>query len=100
LLPAGVGVLALAGGTAGLIGAENARARLASGERLPESTALEVFESGKTARTLGWVGLGVGVLAAGTAVGLLIAGGSSAKVMPVAAVTGEGASIGLVGWLP
>lgn len=97
-LPATVGVLALAGGTVGLVSAESARAKLASGEPVPNAAA--VLESGQTARTLGWVGLGVGVLAVGTTVGFLLSGSSSSNVVPVAALTGDGASIGVVGRLP
>lgn len=99
-LPASIGALALAGGTVGLVVAENSRARLASNEQLGTATAMQVLESGKTARTLGWVGIGVGAIAIGTAVGLLVAGGPSASVTPVATVTPDGASIGFVGRLP
>lgn len=98
-LPAGIGALALAGGTVGLVIAENSRARLAS-EQLPAATAVQLLESGRTARTLGWIGLGVGLLAAGTTAGLLFFGGSSSSVTPVAAVSGDGASFGVVGVFP
>lgn len=100
-LPATVGVLAAAGGTVGLVVAENSRARLVSGESLGPTTGTELFESGKTARTLGWVGVGVGAIAIGTAVGFLLAGGSStSSVTPVATLSADGASIGFVGRLP
>lgn len=99
-VPAGVGVLATAGGVVGLLTAEGARARLAGGERLDAAAATQALATGTTARTLGWVGVGVGVVAAGTAVGLLLSGGSSAAVTPVATVGSDGASIGVVGRLP
>jgi TolB-like protein len=99
-LPASIGVLAAAGGTVGLVVAENSRARLAGNEQLGPALATEVLDSGKTARTLGWVGVGVGAVALGTAAALLVAGGPSASVTPVATVTSDGASIGFVGRLP
>ena len=56
-----------AGGALGLAKAEATRGRLAT-ESLPNGEAQSLLDSGKTARTLGYAGLGVGVAALGTAV--------------------------------
>ncbi len=97
-LPATIGVLGAVGGTVGLVSAESARAKLAT-EPLSMTGANELLQSGQTARTLGWVGVGVGVVGVGTAV-VLVLSGSSSNVMPVASLSAEGASFGVVGRLP
>lgn len=96
--PALVGLAAGGAGAVGLASAEDARVRLATGGvTLEEAPA--TLQGGQTARTLGWVGVGVGVAALGTAVGLLLLG-EDAPVRPVASVTASGASIAVEGVLP
>jgi hypothetical protein len=97
-IPAVVSAGGFAGGALGLAKAEATRGRLAT-ESLPNGEAQSLLDSGKTARTLGYAGLGVGVAALGTAVGLLLFG-SDATLTPVASVHSGGASLSLVGTLP
>lgn len=97
-LPGTVGVLAAAGGAAGLIVAENTRVQLATGS-FERSQGDALLSSGQTARTLGWIGVGVGAVALGAAVGLL-AFGSDGEVVPMATLSGDGAIVGLAGRFP
>ncbi len=97
-IPAVVAVGGVAGGSLALAKAESTRGRLAT-ESLPIGEAQSQLDSGKTARTLGYVGLGVGVAALGTAVGLLLFG-SHATVTPAVSVQSGSASLSLVGTFP
>ncbi|MBX7101489.1 MAG: hypothetical protein K1X89_27490 [Myxococcaceae bacterium] len=96
-VPAAVGGLALVGGVVGLAGAERSRVTLEN-DRLDAQTASGVLSTGQTARTLGFVGVGVAGLAA-AATGVLLLG-TSAPVSPVAAVTPGGGMVGVRGSLP
>lgn len=96
-IPAAVGGLALVGGVVGLAGAERSRVTLEN-ERLDAQSAAGVLSTGQTARTLGFVGVGVAGLAA-AATGVLLLG-TSAPVSPVAALTPSGGMIGVRGSLP
>lgn len=97
-LPAVAGVAIGAGGAVGLGVAEGARARLAT-DTLTTAQADELLASGQTARTLGWVGVGVGSAAVVTGLAMLLLGGD-APAAPVASITQDGAVIGFTGRLP
>lgn len=97
-LPAVAGVAIGAAGGVGLGVAESNRARLAS-ENLSPAQASDLLSSGQTARTLGWVGVGVGAAALGTGVLMLILGGDP-PAAPVASVSADGAVVGFAGRFP
>ncbi|MGV3623130.1 MAG: hypothetical protein ACO1OB_20085 [Archangium sp.] len=97
-LPAAAGVAIGAAGGVGLGIAESNRARLAS-ENLSAPQASELLSNGQTARTLGWVGVGVGAAALGTGLLMLILGGDT-PAAPVATVSADGAVVGFAGRFP
>jgi hypothetical protein len=82
----------------GLANAEASRVRLASGN-FELTEAQKVFRDGDTARTVGFVGLGVGVAAVGTALGLFLFG-AEAPVAPLATLSADGASLAVSGSFP
>lgn len=97
-LPVVAGVAIGAGGGVGLGIAESNRARLVSEDLSPQE-AQALLSSGQTARTLGWVGVGVGAAAIGTGVLMLVLG-KDAPAVPVASVSSNGAVVGLSGSFP
>lgn len=98
-VPAIVGAGAGAGGAIGLASAETARVRLSS-EQLEQGQAQQILDSGKTARVLGYVGVGVGVAALGTALGFLILGDDTPPVVPSASLQGGNPTVVLSGVFP
>lgn len=97
-LPVVAGVAIGAGGGVGLGLAESHRAKLER-ENLTPQQAGELLSSGQTARTLGWVGVGVGAAAIGTGVLMLVLG-KDAPAVPVASLSSNGAVVGLSGSFP
>lgn len=98
-LPAVAGVAIGAGGAVGLGVAESTRASLSTGMHT-KTEADALLQSGQTARTLGWVGVGVGAAALGTGLLMLVLGGEVPVATPVASLSADGAVIGFAGRLP
>jgi TolB-like protein len=99
-IPAVVGVLAGAFGTIELVRSENARLTLLSDDpfivSLNQSTGAQTFADGVRDRTLGFVGVGVGVAALATSAALLIFG-SDAPVVPTAMIDQGAAGLAVQG---
>lgn len=100
--PAAAGAAAFAVGGFGLASAEGTRQRLST-ETFDPGEADLVLQSGQSARTVGYVGIGVGLAAVGAAGAVYLLGGDSGSPQPVTpsvSLTPNGAQVGLMGALP
>lgn len=97
-IPGVVGAVGVGGGVAGMLTANAASAELREADRISLTFAEGVLQRGQTARTLGFIGLGVGVVGIGAAVALYLSGSETPAVAVVP--TAEGAALSLSGAFP
>jgi hypothetical protein len=95
-IPAVVGVAGVAGGVVGLAKAEDQRLLLVNAINISQAQAEQDYSTGVTARTLGFVGVGVGAAALVTSAAFLIFGADS-PLTPTAMVHAGGATFSLSG---